>query len=102
MILLVVYVALIAFLAVNYQRHPWIVWGGWALLQVASVGAAWCVVLAGRRLLIVRRRVHLLRGKGIGSGLPARHRELTSWAVFVGCLGLLVVAAYWGAFSPLW
>ena len=102
MILLVVYVALIAFLAVNYQRHPWIVWGGWALLQVASVGAAWCVVLAGRRLLIVRRRVRLLRGKGIGSGLPARHRELTSWAVFVGCLGLLVVAAYWGAFSPLW
>mgnify|MGYP006332446457 FL=1 len=101
-ILLVVYVALIAAFAVNYQRHPWVVWGGWAILQLASVGAAWCVVVAGRRLLIVRRRVHLLRGKGIGSGLPARHRELASWMVFTGALGLLVVAAYWGAFSPLW
>lgn len=112
-VLLIAYVVVVAQLALNYRTNAAMVWGGWVVLQLSAVGAALLGVLAVRDLLRARRawRAHrsAVRLAGERPPLVARGARgavallgvVGAWAVALGTTGLLVVAAYWGAFSPL-
>lgn len=101
---LVVYVVAVAQLALNYSTNAAMVWGGWVLLQGLAVAAAATGVIAVGRLVHRAQAWWHARPTTLGSGVgrvTAVLRAAGAVAVVLGSSGLLVVAAYWGAFSPL-
>ncbi|WP_281861425.1 alpha/beta hydrolase family protein [Salana multivorans] len=116
LVALVAYIVAVAQLALDYSRNGWVVWGGWALVQLLAVACALCAVLTARALVrhararqeaAEEREAALEAGEVTGprTGAVARAasgvREAGCWAVLLGAGGLLFVAAYWGAFSPI-
>lgn len=85
------YIVVVAQLALSYSTNGVVVWGGWVLLQALAVVSVWLGLRAVRRLVDERR----------GHGIPGFVRVAGGWLVVAGLLGLLVVSAYWGAFSPV-
>lgn len=112
-VVLVVYIASVGNLAVNYSTNGLVVWGGWILLQVLALVAALATVIALRSGLRALRAWYAVRvaAEEAGDPLPFWPRNaaqtesmlcaLGAFATILGSLGLLFVAAYWGAFSPL-
>ncbi|TGO04379.1 alpha/beta hydrolase family protein [Serinibacter arcticus] len=85
------YIVVVAQLALSYSTNGVVVWGGWVLVQALAVISVWLGLRAVRRLVDERR----------GHGIPGFVRVAGGWLIVAGLLGLLVVSAYWGAFSPV-
>ncbi len=116
-IALVAYIAVVAQLALNYSTNGLVVWGGWALVQVLAVLSALCAVLTVRALLrYARERAAGWEGASVSDLTAAPNgrfalgrvtraaaglREAGCWVIVLGSGGVLFVAAYWGAFSPI-
>ncbi|WP_284249759.1 hypothetical protein [Litorihabitans aurantiacus] len=88
---LVAYIVAVAQLALAYSGNGVVVWGGWVAVQALAVLSVWTGVRAVRRLL----------AHGRGRGRSGLVRAAGGWLAVGGLLGVLVVSAYWGAFSPL-
>ncbi|ACQ80009.1 dipeptidylaminopeptidase/acylaminoacyl-peptidase [Beutenbergia cavernae DSM 12333] len=93
-VVLLGYVYQIAQLALNYRQNDLFVWGGWVALQALGVAAAALgVVSVGAAVRTLRTGG--VRAFGVVGGL--------GWlCVHLGSAALLLVAAYWGVYSPLW
>ena len=88
---LVVYLVLIARLALDYERNDWVVTGGWLVVRALGLAAVAAGVLAVARI----RRARL---SGVRAA-PGLVRPVALWAVGVAASVLLVVLAYWGVFQ---
>lgn len=101
LVALVVYLVAVAQLALNYEKDPWIVQGGWLAVRLAGlatlVPAALLINRAGD-LRAARKAAHLQGSTGevIAAGVPAR---VTVWCVALGSSSLLVTLAYWGVYQ---
>lgn len=82
------YLILVANLAINYERSPYVVQGGWLGIQVWAVATTAVAVWSASRWLNVRRR-------GERTGTVA---TITLVGVHLGALILLLAAGYWGVF----
>jgi dienelactone hydrolase len=100
---LVVYLAAIARLALDYERDAWVVQGGW--LGVRLVGLATLVAAA---LLLNRwselRSPRRAPAEAEDDAAPVRVARGASaavalWSVVVGATALLLVLAYWGVYQ---
>jgi dienelactone hydrolase len=87
------YVYKVAQLALDYERNPVLVQGGWFALEVVAVTTAGVLVVSASRVLRAWRSTALH-----ATGWISR---ITLLGVHGGSLGLLVVAAYWGLFPPV-
>lgn len=88
---LVWYLLSVARLAMDYQRDPWVVQGGWLTVRVLGIMTVVAAVLLGRRVQAVRRA-----GRRVAPGLV---RTAAVWVVVAGAGVLLVVLAYWGVYQ---
>ncbi|PFG20019.1 alpha/beta hydrolase family protein [Serinibacter salmoneus] len=89
---LLAYIVAVARLALDYSTDAVLVWGGWVLVQALAVAAAVSLVFSVRAL------------PGAARACSGQHRVWTllgAGATILGCVGLLIVAGYWGAFSPI-
>jgi hypothetical protein len=112
MVGLVAYVAVVARLALDYEKDALVVQGGWIAVRLLGIVA----VVAAALLL---NRVRDLRGRVARSGVALRRgqeplvetaRARTSragvlvvsagfWVTALGASALLVTLAYWGAYQ---
>ncbi|QDB78903.1 alpha/beta hydrolase [Georgenia wutianyii] len=90
-VLFVSYLLVVAGLALNYERSPVVVTGGWLGVQLAAVGATAVGVWSASSWLRVRR-------SGVRTGTVG---TITLVTVHLGALVLLLAAAYWGVFPTL-
>lgn len=84
------YLVRVAQLALNYETDPLFVYGGWLAVQILGITTAGLFVVSVARVLAAGRAGRLARTGWIGL--------LTIAGIHVGCLVLLVIAAYWGVF----
>lgn len=87
------YLVRVAQLALNYETDPVLVQGGWLGIQFLGVTAVAIFVNSVARVVGAGRSGLLGATGWIGL--------LTIAGVHVGCLVLLLVAAYWGVFPPV-
>lgn len=87
------YLYRVAQLALDYETDPLFVHGGWLAVQVLGMATAAIFVSSVAQVVRAFRAGRLARTGWIGL--------LTIAGVHVGCLVLLVVAAYWGVFPPV-
>ncbi len=87
------YLYRVARLALDYQTSPMFVQGGWLLVQALGVTSVIVFVVSTARVLAAGQNGRLAGTSWIGI--------LTVAGVHVGCLVLLLVAAYWGIFPPV-
>lgn len=87
------YLARVAQLALDYETDPLFVHGGWLAVQLLGIATAAVYVTSVARVVGAARAGRLARTGWIGL--------LTIAGVHVGCLVLLVVAAYWGVFPAV-
>lgn len=90
-VLFVSYLLVVAGLALNYERSPLVVTGGWMGVQVAAVGATAVGIWSATNWLRVRR----------GGTRTGTVGTITLVTVHLGSLVLLLAAAYWGVFPTL-
>lgn len=88
---LLLYLARIAHLALNYQRDPLFVQGGWVLVRMLGIATVVAACWFGLRLRAARRQ-HRGPVAGSSSALLALGSSLA------GSAALLGVLAYWGVF----
>lgn len=90
-VLFVAYLLLVANLAINYERSPLVVQGGWLGVQIVGIATAAIGVWSLGHWLAIRRG-------GRRTGTVA---TITLVATHLGALVLLLSAAYWGVFPTL-
>jgi len=88
---LVWYLVAVARLALDYERDPLVVTGGWLAVRVIGLLAVLAGVIALRALVPHGDRVV----RPVTGVLPRSAVALAG----LGCVGLLVAAAYWGVFQ---
>lgn len=88
---LVVYLVLVARLAIGYQHNAVIVQGGW--LGVRLLGAATVLALV---VVVDHLRARRLRRQPTARDLLGR---VILWGCLIGSTGQLVLLAYWGVFQ---
>jgi dienelactone hydrolase len=88
-----VYLARVAQLALDYRTDPIFVQGGWLAVQLLGFTTVAIFVNSVARAVVAGRAGRLANTGWIG--------VLTIAGVHVGCLVLLVIAAYWGVFPPV-
>lgn len=89
---LLAYIVAVARLALDYSTDAVVVWGGWIVVQLLAVAAAVSLVFAARAI------PGAIRASGGGRRVAV---TLGACATVLGAVGLLIVAGYWGAFSPI-
>jgi hypothetical protein len=100
---LVVYLAAVARLALDYERNALVVQGGWIAVRLLAI-----VTVVAAALLL--NRVRDLRGRVVQPAgvVPETHRRGAAvvvvlrtgfWAIVLGATTLLVTLAYWGAYQ---
>ncbi len=85
------YLLVVAGLALNYERSPFVVQGGWLGIQAVAVGSTAIGVWSATTWLRVRR--HGVRTGTVGT--------ITLVGTHVGALVLLLAAGYWGIFPTI-
>lgn len=112
---LVIYLVMIARLALEYEQDPWLVQGGWLGIRAMGLIAAFFGALVINDLTDRRaarkqgtgadedRAVGLGNGRVGAQATPPVARgvvgHITLWTVPTGCVLLLVILAYWGVFQ---
>lgn len=101
LVALVLYLAAVAQLALNYSKDAWIVQGGWVGVRLLGL-----VALVGAALIL--NRLNEVRVVRRAAGTPGRPGDIiavgaaakaTLWAVCVGSGMLLATLAYWGVYQ---
>jgi dienelactone hydrolase len=95
-VVLAVYLAVVARLAMDYGRNALVVQGGWVLVRLLGIAA-----VVGAALLLVRlRTVRQERKAGDDVALVRGGvAHVTLWCVVVGATSLLLTLAYWGVYQ---
>ncbi|WP_369374912.1 alpha/beta hydrolase [Promicromonospora sp. Populi] len=99
---LVVYLAAVARLALDYERNALVVQGGWIAVRLLGIVTVVAAALLLNRVRDLRGRV--VQPAGVG---PETHRHGAAvvvlrtgfWAIVLGATVLLVTLAYWGAYQ---
>jgi dienelactone hydrolase len=98
---LVAYLAVVARLAMDYQKDAVVVQGGWIAVRLLAVVAVVAAALLLNRLRDLRGKVARAAGAEPVEAPRAGAAVVTTgfWLIVVGATALLVTLAYWGAYQ---